>query len=148
MVDTVRAFGVMLVPSLVLDLYALLGTWAVMTGWVFRHRERLLARLLRPLAILGAILPWIYTFFIRPWHLRWGATDEEVEKSLPGDELVPDPATESTRAILRSRTARGLEMLYDLLGVEIPHFIMERRMLKGIKERAERAQATWSAEPS
>ena len=98
-VDTVRAFGVMLVPSLVLDLYALLGTWAVMTGWVFRHRVRLLARLLRPLAILGAILPWIYTFFIRPWHLRWGATDEEVEKSLPGDELVPDPATESTRAI-------------------------------------------------
>jgi len=30
-------------------------------------------------------------------------------------------------------------MLYDLLGIEIPHFIMERRMLIGIKERAERA---------
>jgi hypothetical protein len=210
-----------------------LSTWAVMSGWVFRHRERPLARLLRPLAILGAALPWVYAFFVRPWHLRWGATEEEVENPLPGDELVPDPAIESTRAItvnapveevwtwlaqigqdrggfysyewlenlagcrmrnadrvhpewqrrevgervflhpafgievstfepgraivlegwgafvvdpvdgrttrviLRSRTARGLAMLYDVLGVEIPHFIMERRMLKGIKERAE-----------
>ena len=29
-------------------------------------------------------------------------------------------------------------MLYYLLAVEIPHFIMERRMLEGIKERAEK----------
>ena len=29
-----------------------------------------------------------YTFFIRPWHLRWGATDEEVRMTLPGDELL------------------------------------------------------------
>jgi hypothetical protein len=28
-------------------------------------------------------------------------------------------------------------VLYYLLGIEIPHFIMEQRMLKGIKERAE-----------
>jgi hypothetical protein len=60
-----------------------------------------------------------------------------------------DPVDErTTRVILRSRTARGLGVLYYLLGVEIPHFIMERRMLKGIKEQAERAQATWSAESS
>ncbi|MDQ3862665.1 MAG: hypothetical protein M3317_04045, partial [Actinomycetota bacterium] len=43
--------------------------------------------------------PWAYAFFIRPWHLRWGATGEETEKPLPGDDLVPDPAIESTRAI-------------------------------------------------
>ena len=65
-----------------------------------------------------------------------------------GSFVVEAVDERTTRVILRSRTARGLEMLYDLLGVEIPHFIMERRMLKGIKERAERAQATWSAEPS
>src|SRR5215212_3549091 len=98
-IDAVRAFGVMLGPSLVLDLYAALSTWAVMSGWVFRHRERLIARLLRPLAILGAVFPWVYAFFIRPWHLRWGATEEDLSKPLPGDELVPDPAIESTRAI-------------------------------------------------
>jgi hypothetical protein len=33
-------------------------------------------------------------------------------------------------------------LLYYLLAMEIPHFIMERRMLKGIKERAERAADT------
>ncbi len=25
----------------------------------------------------------------RPWHLRWGATDEEVRGSMPGDETRP-----------------------------------------------------------
>jgi hypothetical protein len=43
---------------------------------------------------------------------------------------------ESTRVILRTRVPRGA-VLYYLLGIEIPHFIMEQRMLKGIKERAE-----------
>ena len=30
-----------------------------------------------------------YWLFIRPKHLRWGATDEEVREKLPGDEFVP-----------------------------------------------------------
>jgi hypothetical protein len=242
-IDAVRAFGVMLGPSLVLDLFAILGTLAVASGWLLRPGEGL-ARLLRALAILGAAFPWVYAFFIRPWHLRWGATDEELSKPLPGDELVPEPAIESTRAItvnapveevwpwlaqigqdrggyysyewlenlagcqmdnadrvhpewqqrevgetvllhpylgmkvssfepsraivlegwgafvadpvderttrviLRSRTARGLVVLYYLLGIEIPHFIMERRMLLGIKERAEWTQTARMAERS
>jgi hypothetical protein len=33
----------------------------------------------------------IYALAIRPWHLRRGATREEVRRSLPGDELVPNP---------------------------------------------------------
>jgi hypothetical protein len=33
----------------------------------------------------------IYAFVIRPWHLRMGSTKEEVERSLPGDDLVPNP---------------------------------------------------------
>jgi hypothetical protein len=233
-IDAVRAFGVVLGPSLLLDLFAAFGTLAVASGWPLRPREGLLARLLRPLAILGALLPWAYAFFIRPWHLRWGATDEELSKPLPGDELVPHPGIESTRAItvnapveqvwpwlaqigqdrggfysyewlenlagcrmrnadrihpewqhrevgqtvylhpatgmkvatfeegrtivlegwgafvvepidekstrviLRTRVPREA-MLYYLLGIEIPHFVMEQRMLKGIKEQAERA---------
>jgi len=35
----------------------------------------------------------------RPWFLRWGATDEEVHGTWPGDEMSPDPASEATRAI-------------------------------------------------
>ena len=97
-IDAVRAFGVVLGPSLILDLFAALSTLAVASGWLLRPREGL-ARLLRPLAILSALLPWVYAFFIRPWHLRWGATDEQLSKLLPGDELVPHPGIESTRAI-------------------------------------------------
>jgi hypothetical protein len=40
-----------------------------------------------------------YTFFVRRWHNRWGATDEEVAMSLPGDEIVATPNMNSTRAI-------------------------------------------------
>ena len=28
-------------------------------------------------------LAGLYAFVIRPWHLRWGATDAEVEMTLP-----------------------------------------------------------------
>jgi len=36
---------------------------------------------------------------VTPWHQRWGATDEEAELALPGNELVADPAGQVTRAI-------------------------------------------------
>src|SRR5918993_143846 len=48
-IDAVRAFGVVLGPSLILDLFAALGTLAVASGWPLRPRGGLLARLLRPL---------------------------------------------------------------------------------------------------
>jgi hypothetical protein len=35
----------------------------------------------------------------RPWHLRWGSTDEEVRRSLPGDDVVIDPTFNATRAV-------------------------------------------------
>ncbi len=41
----------------------------------------------------------LYRFVIRPWHLRWGATDEEAHRSMPGDDLVPKPDIAFTRAI-------------------------------------------------
>lgn len=243
-VEIVRAFGVTIGPSLLLDLFVATSTLYVVTGGIMRPKKRT-AGLLRPLAILGAVLPWAYALVVRPWHLRWGATDEEVGKPLPGDELVPNPAIESTRAItvnapveevwpwlaqigqdrggfysyewlenlagcrmrnadsvhpewqhrevgervflhpafglkvaafepgraivlegwgpfvveaidekstrviIRSRVPRRLEvLLYYLLTFEMPHFVMERRMLKGIKERAERAEDTQMAAQS
>jgi hypothetical protein len=44
-----------------------------------------------------------------------------------------------TRLIARGRTPRGIAALANALLMEIPHFAMERKMLLGIKERAERA---------
>lgn len=40
-----------------------------------------------------------YNFKIRPWHLRWGVTDEELTECLPGDEVKPDAEIQVTHAI-------------------------------------------------
>jgi len=40
-----------------------------------------------------------YLFVVRPWHLRWGATDEELGEALPGDELVPNAELIATHSI-------------------------------------------------
>ena len=37
--------------------------------------------------------------FYRPWQLRWGARDEEVVASMPGDEVVLRPTFNATRAV-------------------------------------------------
>ena len=34
-----------------------------------------------------------------PWMDRWGATEAEINASLAGDELVPEPASTLTRAV-------------------------------------------------
>ncbi len=51
------------------------------------------------LAGLGAAAAAAYAFVIRPWHLRWGSTDKEVLRPLPGDELVPNPKLVATHAV-------------------------------------------------
>ncbi len=40
-----------------------------------------------------------YWLALRPWHLRWGATDAEFARRWPGDELVVDPSTRAVRAV-------------------------------------------------
>src|SRR5262245_19654585 len=40
-----------------------------------------------------------YYLVARPWHMGWGATREERERPMPGDELVREPISVSTRAI-------------------------------------------------
>ena len=39
------------------------------------------------------------TLLARSRQLRWGATDEELDASLPGDDLIPSPCLTATRAI-------------------------------------------------
>ncbi len=41
----------------------------------------------------------IYWFGVRPAQLRWGATQEEVARPMPGDELVARPIFYATRAV-------------------------------------------------
>ena len=45
-------------------------------------------------------VPWFLTApLARAWHLRWGATADEVGGSMPGDEVVPRAQFNATRAV-------------------------------------------------
>jgi hypothetical protein len=55
--------------------------------------RRVLAAAAVTVAALGSLR------LLRGWHERWGATPEELVGPLPGDDLVPEPASQSTRAI-------------------------------------------------
>lgn len=41
----------------------------------------------------------VYVRLVRPRHLRWGATLEEVNRPLPGDDLTPRAAMSATHAV-------------------------------------------------
>lgn len=94
---------------------------------------------------------------LRPWFLHWDATKNEIKKTLPGDELCPDAASvattgrapdgawafvlepiddHTTRLLVRSRSGQaatpGRFLVFDPI-----HFIMERKMMLGIRKRAE-----------
>jgi hypothetical protein len=226
--DLVRAFGVTVGPSVALD-----ATAAASLISTVRSLRR--GRRPSPAAALGVGLLGAYTVAVRPRMLRWGATDAEASSTLPGDELVPDPGAQCTRAvtidapvesvwpwlaqigqdragfyshellenlagcrmhnaseihpewqhrqigetvmlhhlyglpvarfepgrvlalngwgafitepfsndctrlICRGRTARGPGVVLGALLIEIPHFVMERKMMLAIKHRAEAA---------
>ena len=56
------------------------------------------------LALLSGVAFGVYLRFYRPWHSRWGATDEEVALEMPGDEVIDQPMLNVTRAItIRAR---------------------------------------------
>lgn len=45
-----------------------------------------------------------FIFIYRPWQMNWGATDEEIGRLMPGDEIVKDPIFNATRAVLIEAT--------------------------------------------
>jgi hypothetical protein len=47
----------------------------------------------------GTGLLLMYLFALRPWMLRWGATENEARRTLPGDDEVPNPMWQTTRAV-------------------------------------------------
>lgn len=101
--DAVRAFGVIYGPSAVLDLLALASVGLTIRRGVARLRgtacSHRAARIMEPLAGLGAALTAAYVLAGRPWLRRWGATDDELTRTLPGDDLVPNPAVNSTWSV-------------------------------------------------
>jgi hypothetical protein len=54
-----------------------------------------------PIGIVAAIAVVAFAFFglYRPWHLKWGATSEELARSMSGDEIVRRPIFNATRVV-------------------------------------------------
>jgi hypothetical protein len=55
--------------------------------------------------VLAAL--FAYLFVIRPWYLRWGATDAELERAMPGDDIVEDSKGMTKRAVTNAVTIRA-----------------------------------------
>jgi len=51
------------------------------------------------IAPILVILVLIYLAIFRRWQLHWGATDHEIKRSMPGDEIVSQPTFNATRAV-------------------------------------------------
>jgi hypothetical protein len=49
-----------------------------------------------------------YLVLIGPWRRRWGATDEEVHRPMPGDALLRQDAPSTTRAITVDASPEGV----------------------------------------
>jgi hypothetical protein len=57
----------------------------------------------------------LYIWLIRPWHLRWGTTEDEVAETLPGDDLVDRCKSLATHAIsIRATSAEIWPWLLQL----------------------------------
>jgi hypothetical protein len=50
-------------------------------------------------AAAASVASLAYLRLFRPWQLGWGATPDEVSRTLPGDEVVAHPTFDATRAI-------------------------------------------------
>ncbi len=56
------------------------------------------------IAVILTGLTLLYLLVLRPWHLRWGATDNDLALSLPADSLVTNPDFNATRGITINST--------------------------------------------
>lgn len=56
--------------------------------------------------LVGLVLAYFWLY--RPWQLHWGATANEIAAGLPGDEIVPEPSFNATRAVTIQAPAAGI----------------------------------------
>jgi hypothetical protein len=88
-VRTKRIIGFVIVGCLV-------GSFAVLAALIawLGPAAGIVVGLLLAVAVIGT-----YLLALGPWQRRWGATDEEVGRTMPGDGLLRPDAPTTTRAI-------------------------------------------------
>jgi len=92
-IAAVRSTIVVLGPSVLLGLALVSGAVATI---LFAIGPATPARLAA--ATAGAVIVPIL-LILRPFYLRWGASDAELRRALPGDEILGRDAVETTRAV-------------------------------------------------
>jgi hypothetical protein len=82
-----------------------------------------------------------------PWLSRWGATDEEAQKALPGDELVPNPAFVTTKAVTVQAPPEAIYPWLLQLGVDrggmYSDLWVENKLLRLNVQNADEVRAEW-----
>ncbi|MFC1879214.1 hypothetical protein ACFLZW_04815 [Chloroflexota bacterium] len=68
-------------------------------------------------AIVLTILAVAYLKIIRPWQLQWGASNVEIERLMPGDEIVVKPSFNATRAVAVNAPAEKIYPWIVQIGV-------------------------------
>ena len=82
----------------------------------------------------------------RAWYQRWGATDEEVQRLLPGDERVPNPVTTSTLAVTIHAPAREVFPWLAQIGQErggLYSYELLENMARCKMHNADRVRPEW-----
>jgi len=71
------------------------------------------------LVILLILVIFMLFYFIsfRPWQLRWGATDDEIKRTMPGDEIVGEPSFNATRSVSINAPAENIYSWIVQMGV-------------------------------
>ena len=69
------------------------------------------------IASLVIVLVLLYLALFRPWQLRWGSTDDEIKRSMPGDDIVAKPSFNATRAVTINATAEHIYPWIVQMGV-------------------------------
>ncbi|MCL4262893.1 MAG: hypothetical protein KJ069_06745 [Anaerolineae bacterium] len=64
-----------------------------------QHRYGRVWRILLMIAGVWAVGTAVYLLFLWPWMKTWGATEDEIEATLPGDDIVPNANLRSTKGI-------------------------------------------------
>ncbi len=82
--------------------------------------KKFLIRILAGSAVIGITMT-AYLLWARPYQLHWGATQEEINRPMPGDELDTHPTFLATRAITIEGTPHEIwpwlvQMGYDRAG--------------------------------
>ena len=70
--------------------------------------------------VLASILIVLVLFYLasfRPWQLRWGATDNEIKRTMPGDDIVGKPSFNATRAVTINAPAENIYPWIVQMGV-------------------------------